>query len=253
MSDQIDRFEAHDVWVAFSLLTRIPVPVDHERAGTRTAPAAWAFPLVGLILGASAGVLGCALQWLGVPPSMTAAFILLAYVLATGAMHEDGLADCADGFWGGNTVERRLEIMKDSRLGTYGAAALMIFLLARYSGVASLRGWDLVLTLAAVGAASRAMMVSVMYMLEPVRKNGMSASAGQPSVQAVGLALGIGFAACVLLTGFSGIVLFGIMLLAVIPVATTAQRLLGGQTGDILGASQQCAEVAGLAAAIALL
>ncbi len=253
MPDQKPDFEPHDLLAAFSLLTRLPVPVDHAQAGKRAANAAWAYPLVGLILGGLLGVLGVFLGWIGIPNGMVAAFILLGFAMATGAMHEDGLADFADGIWGGTTVERRLEIMKDSRIGAYGAVALIVFLLARFSGIAALQGWDLMLTLAAVGAGSRALMVGVMFMIDPAKPLGLSASAGQPSAQKTGVALAIGLLACVVLTGFSGIILFAAMAIAIIPVCTIALKKLGGQTGDVLGTAQQCAEVAGLAAAIALL
>ncbi len=253
MPDQSSDYQPHDLLAAFSLLTRLPVPVDHARAGKRGADAAWAFPLVGLILGGMFGILGVFLGWIGVPNGMVAAFILLGFAMATGAMHEDGLADFADGIWGGATVERRLEIMKDSRIGAYGAMALIVFLLARFSGIATLQGWDLLLTLAAVGAASRALMVGVMFMLAPAKPTGLSASAGQPSARKTGVALAIGLAACVVLTGFSGIILFTAMAIAIIPVCTIAIKKLNGQTGDVLGAAQQSAEIAGLAIAIALL
>lgn len=253
MPDEIQNFQAHDVWAAFSLLTRLPVPVDHARAGERAAAAAWAYPLVGLVLGGMAGVLGLILGWLGVPAGMTAGFILLTMAMATGAMHEDGLADFADGVWGGNTAERRLEIMKDSRIGAYGAIALMLFLLMRFSGIIALSGWELMAILAAVGAASRGLMVVVMFAVDPAKPSGLSASAGQPTAQKAGVALAIGLGACTLLTGLSGVILFAVMALTIIPISAIAMNKLNGQTGDVLGAIQQCAEVAGLAAAIALL
>ncbi len=253
MSDQNKPFELHDILAAFSLLSRIPVPVDHNRAGERAANAAWAYPLVGLALGFGVGILAMFIGWLGLPNGMVSAVVLLALVMATGAMHEDGLADFADGIWGGNTPERRLEIMKDSRIGAYGALALIIFLLARHSGISTLSGWDLPLTLAAIGAASRGLMVGVMFMLDPAKPKGLSASIGQPGAQTTLIALAIGGAACVLLTGFSGLVLFAAMALAVMAIGAIAAKKLGGQTGDVLGMAQQAAELIGLAAAITLL
>ncbi len=253
MPDQTRDFEPHDLQAAFSLLTRLPISVDHARAGKRGAGAAWAFPLVGLLLGGMFGLFGVILGWIGIPNGMVAAFVLLGFAMATGAMHEDGLADFADGIWGGTTVDQRLDIMKDSRIGAYGAVALIVFLLMRFSGISALSGWDLVLTLAAVGAGSRSLMVGAMFMIDPAKPSGLSASAGQPSGQVTGVALMIGLAACVVLTGFSGIILFAVMAIAIVPVCVIALKKLDGQTGDVLGAVQQCAEVAGLAMAIALL
>ena len=169
--------QAHDIWAAFSLLTRLPVPVDHARAGARGAAAAWAFPVVGLIVGGAAGAMAAFAEWLGLPAGMAAASALAFLAVITGGMHEDGLADFADAM-GGMTVERRLEIMKDSRIGAYGVIALSIALLARWSGIGEMSGLTVVLTLAAVGAASRAVMVWLMFAMRPARKTGLSAGIG---------------------------------------------------------------------------
>ncbi len=236
------KFEMHDIAAAFSLLTRLPVPVDHARAGARGAQAAWAFPLVGAALGLLAGLWGWALLALGVPSSMAAVAVIAAQVLMTGAMHEDGLADMADGL-GGFTPARRLEIMKDSRIGAYGAIALMLALLARHAGVSAMPAAHLPLTLMALGAASRALMVAVMAWLPNARAGGLSAQAGKPVAWP---ALGIGFAACLLAFGWSGVLVYIGMALAVALVALMAKARFGGQTGDILGASQQSAEIIGL-------
>lgn len=245
------QIEAHDIWVAFSLLTRLPVPVDHARAGERGAAAAWAYPLVGLVLGAVAGMVAAVLLWLGLPTGMAAAAALAVLATTTGGMHEDGLSDFADGL-GGHSVEQRLEIMKDSRIGAFGAIALILSLLARFSAIGEISGWGLVLGLAAIGGMSRAAMVLVMYLLPNARKGGLSASAGKPAQSTMVLALGIGLGGAVILTGWAGIIVFAIGFLAIIPVAWLANRTLGGQTGDVLGAAQQFAEIAALGALVAL-
>ena len=246
------NLQVHDIWAAFSLLTRLPVPVDHARAGTRGAASAWAFPIVGLIIGALAGVLASILTWLGIPTGMAAASALGLLALTTGGMHEDGLADFADGL-GGLTTERRLEIMKDSRIGAYGVIALSIALIARWSGIAELSGWTLIFTLATVGAASRATMVVLMYVMPPARPSGLSAGVGKPDKNVVLTATAIALLACVLLAGLTGVWLFLLIFAGVLPVYWLANRSLGGQTGDVLGAAQQFAEITGLAVAIALL
>ena len=250
-TDKLD-LQAHDIWAAFSLLTRLPVPVDHARAGTRGAAAAWAFSIVGLIIGGAAGALVALAGWLGLPVGMAAASALAFLAVITGGMHEDGLADFADAM-GGMTVERRLEIMKDSRIGAYGVTALSIALLARWSGISELSGWTVVFTLAAVGATSRAVMVWLMFAMHPARKTGLSAGVGKPRKTTVLVASSIALIACVLFTGLSGVVLFVLIFGGALPVYWIANRTLGGQTGDVLGAAQQSAEIVGLAAAIALL
>ena len=254
MTKTIEKLDlqAHDIWAAFSLLTRLPVPVDHARAGTRGAAAAWAFPVVGLIIGGLAGMLAMLASWLGLPTGMAAASALAFVAIVTGGMHEDGLADFADAM-GGMTVEQRLEIMKDSRIGAYGVIALSIAILARWSGIGELSGWSVVFTLAAVGAASRAVMVWLMFAMQPARESGLSAGAGKPSGTTVLVASGIAFLTCVIFTGLSGVVLFVLIFGGALPVYWIANRTLGGQTGDVLGAAQQSAEIVGLAAAIAFL
>jgi adenosylcobinamide-GDP ribazoletransferase len=254
MTETTDKLnlQSHDIWAAFSLLTRLPVPVDHARAGARGAAAAWAFPIVGLFVGGAAGAMAALAGWLGLPAGMAAASALAFLAVITGGMHEDGLADFADSL-GGMTVERRLEIMKDSRIGAYGVIALSIALLARWSGISELSGWTTVFTLAAVGAASRAVMVWLMFAMQSARESGLSASVGKPSGTTVLVASGIAFVACVLFTGLSGVVLCALIFAGALPIYWIANRTLGGQTGDVLGAAQQCTEIVGLAAAIALL
>lgn len=254
MTKTIDKLglQAHDIWAAFSLLTRLPVPVDHARAGERGAASAWAFPVVGLIIGAAAGVILAFTDWLGVPSGMAAATALAFLAIVTSGMHEDGLADFADSM-GGTTTAKRLEIMKDSRIGAYGVIALSIALLARWSGIGELSGWSAVFTLSAIGAASRAVMVWLMFAMRPARESGLSAGVGKPDATTVLVAGGIAAAACILFTGLSGVVLCALIFASALPIYWIADRTLGGQTGDVLGTAQQNAEIVGLAAAIALL
>lgn len=252
-NDQSKAIKPQDIWAAFSLLTRIPVPVDHIDAGTRAAMASWAYPVVGAALGFALGSVGALLGWIGTPDGIVAALVLAGFAMATGAMHEDGLADCADGFWGGNDTSRRLEIMKDSRIGAYGTVALGIALLARWDGIGAMTQTSLPLTLMAVGAASRVPMVLAMYVMPNARVDGLSAGVGRPPSVSVTLALVTGLVICVLGTGFAGALLLGWALLGALPVLFLAFRKIGGQTGDVLGAAQQCAEIAALAAAGAVL
>ena len=241
------KLETHDIWAAFSLLSRLPVPVDHARAGERGAQAAWAYPLVGAGLGFAAGLFGWALLGIGVSASIAAVLVLALQVYLTGAMHEDGLADMADGL-GGTTQERRLEIMKDSRIGAYGTIAIVLALLARHAGISEIAGHNLPLILATLGAGSRALMVLVMATLSHARKAGLAASAGRPEFEQVMLALGIGLFLSLFTFGWAGFVVFFCMAIAAIAVAIIAQKAFAGQTGDVLGATQQSAEIIGFAA-----
>ncbi len=137
---------------------------------------------MGLALGAAAAALASALLALGVPPGPVAAATLAALALMTGAIHEDGLADTADGLLGGRTPDRRLEIMKDSRIGSFGALALMLVALASWSALAGLMAqgqhWPALL---AAAALSRAPMAVLMAALPPARVTGLSAATGRPA------------------------------------------------------------------------
>ena len=121
-----------DFMIALALLSRLPVQVEGFDRGAR---AAWAYPLVGLINGGIAGTAGIIAHWIGFPPGLTALISLLFMVVLTGAMHEDGLADTADGLWGGWDRVRRLEIMQDSRIGTFGVLALFFAFSARWARI----------------------------------------------------------------------------------------------------------------------
>ncbi|MEO1640739.1 MAG: adenosylcobinamide-GDP ribazoletransferase, partial [Pseudomonadota bacterium] len=173
--------EWHDLPAALGLLTRFPVIVDGKRAAARGAAAAWAYPLVGVILGVVLASTVPFMLLLGLAPSVIAGLLLALQVILTGAMHEDGLADAADGLWGGWTKERRLDIMKDSRIGVYGVCALMLTLFLRWMALFTIVSvgayW---VALIAVGALSRATMVVLMGVMPNARGGGLSQSVGRP-------------------------------------------------------------------------
>jgi adenosylcobinamide-GDP ribazoletransferase len=232
-----------DLWSAFALLTRLPVP-DHRGTG---AGSAWAWPVVGAVLGAiGAGVAGLAL-WLGLTPGVAAVLVLVAGAMLTGGLHEDGLSDTADGLFGGWTRERRLEIMKDSRVGSYGVLALVLVTLARWSALASVLAAGGLWALVAVGALSRAPMGVVMSALPNARGAGLSHATGRPSggVALIGAALAV--ACAFLFAGWAALPMLALVALTTVWLARSARARIGGQTGDILGAAQQLAEAAALA------
>jgi adenosylcobinamide-GDP ribazoletransferase len=180
--------------------------------------------------------------------------------LITGALHEDGLADSADGLYGGKNRDDRLSIMRDSRIGTYGALALGFTMLARVGAYQALSAKPLaaiILVLMASGAFSRAMMVDLMWATRPARNNGLSVAVGRPGRNSALFAILTGGA----LTVWAGLVLriessFVAMMVAVMITGLmrrTATRLIGGQTGDICGAVQVLSEVAMLTAFTAMI
>lgn len=232
-----------DLLSGFALLTRLPVP-GHAPSG---AGSAWAWPLVGAVLGAiGAAAAGVAL-WLGLTPGVVAVLVLALAAMLTGGLHEDGLSDTADGLFGGWTRVRRLEIMKDSRVGSYGVLALVLLTLARWSALATLLSAGQVWMLIAVGAVSRAPMAVIMATLPNARGDGLSHATGRPSlpVALAGAALAVAIAFVV--AGWSALPMLGLVALATALLARSAQARIGGQTGDILGAAQQLAEAAALA------
>ncbi|WP_050525905.1 adenosylcobinamide-GDP ribazoletransferase [Pseudorhodobacter aquimaris] len=230
----------HDIVGALRLLTRLPL-----RPAMQIAPphAAWAWPMAGAIVGALAALVAMAAQPLGT--GVAAALTLAAQAVITGALHEDGLADTADGLWGGWDKARRLAIMKDSHIGTYGVMALLVVGLVRWSALAGLIAAGQFWVLVVVGAMSRAPMAVLMVLLPNARGSGLAQALGQiPRAAAgVGVLIGAGFA---LTLGASGLLgLFGILLVTT-GLAMVARAKIGGQTGDILGASQQLAEATAL-------
>jgi adenosylcobinamide-GDP ribazoletransferase len=240
-----------DVADALRFFTRLPPPAPPD-AGFDLNRIAWAAPVAGAVVGI-AGVLAlAAAEALGLPPLIGATLAVTAMVGATGALHEDGLADVADGLGGGATRELKLAIMRDSRIGAYGAVALVLSLVFRIGALsAALRhGFGEAagaLTLAA--AVSRAGALAPLALLDPARADGAGAAAGRLEPQsfaaawgaALAIALVLGFAA----TGL-GHALAGLAGAAVGAGAMTAlaRRQIGGQTGDVAGAAQQAAEIA---------
>jgi len=232
-----------DIPAAFGLLSRLPVNSDSKRG----AAAAWAFPVTGMILGTIAAAVGWALLAIGLIPGVTAGLTLLTLVLITGAMHEDGLADSVDGLWGGWDKDRRLEIMKDSHIGAYGVMALVLTQILRLMALTALaQAGMLVIALISVAALSRAPMVVMMAVMPHARDGGLSASIGRVGVNTAMIAVGIAATITAAMLGWSGIIAIMVVAVASTVVALIAMRKIGGQTGDILGATQQVSEIAAL-------
>ena len=207
--------------------------------------AAWAFPVVGVLVGGiSGGVLYLAAGQ-SLHPLLCALIALALQALITGALHEDGLADVADGF-GARDRSRIFEIMRDSRIGSYGVLALVFSIAIRSAALASIPGpgmaWAAML---AAAAMSRGVLPLVMTMVAPARPDGLSHSAGRPPMPIACIALGIGFITlfvCLTVQAAFAAILIGAPLIAL--VLLWALRRLGGQTGDVLGALQQMTEIA---------
>lgn len=244
---------ASDIAAAVGLMTRLPVPLT-ARTAARGARAAWAWPLAGALVGGLAALAALAAMALGLAPGIAAGLALLTQVMLTGALHEDGLADTADGFWGGHNPARRLEIMKDSRIGSYGVIALILSLGLRWQALGLLCATGHVLpALIATAALSRAPMAVLMQTLPNARGSGLSASVGTPGGLAAGLGAGLALSIAVVVTGLPALAAAATIILGSFTIAALAFRKIGGQTGDVLGATQQVAEIASLLALAALM
>ncbi len=225
--------------------TRLPIGHRSAADAADLARASWVAPLAGALIGS----LGALVYWLadtiGLDPWPAAGLALAATLAATGALHEDGLADTADGFGGGASRERKLEIMRDSRIGTYGVCALVIALLLRAGILASFDDPPAVaMALIAAHAGARAILPLFMFWVPSARSDGLSARAGRPSLaRAIAAAL-IGVIALYLCLD----VMATIAAMISLAVASDAMRILcmrqiGGQTGDVLGALEQISEI----------
>lgn len=232
--------------LAVMLLTRLPAGRIDEPVPAMAA-ASWAFPLAGLIVGAITALVLSIAVWLGLAPAIAAGLALAAGIVATGGLHEDGLADTADGFGGGRDRDHKLAIMRDSRIGTFGTLALLLTIGLRWSAVAALANQDLHLTASAVVAiaiASRAGLPTILLLLPAARRDGLGHTAGGGTVLRAAVALAIGVAALTLLIGHKAalaIVILEIIILWL--MARLAMRHIGGQSGDVLGAMQQVADL----------
>lgn len=244
----LDRFRD-----AVRFLTIIPVGASKEAPGSEwLVRSARFFPLVGAIVGL-VSAMALLLTSLMLGPTVSALMAVLASVLLTSGFHEDGLADTADGFGGGWTVEQRLTIMKDSRIGTYGTLALIFSIALRASAVAEMPAWIGAAALIASGAAGRAAALPVIGWMAYAGNTSSMKVAYAPSPLRAGE---IGFAAMVVLLAliplaaaagahFPFAIVAGICSGLVLAIAVTlwSRRLIGGYTGDVLGAIEQVFEI----------
>ncbi len=246
------RARADEIRTAVAFSTRLPLMPAPPAGGAALTPALWALPAAGVAVGVIGAAVYALAHTLGLPAWPAAALTLAATFAATGGLHEDGLADTADGFGGGSTREQKLDIMRDSRVGAFGVGALALSILLRTSAVASLADAGLVAAaLIAAHGAARATMPVLMFFLSPARSDGLSFTAGRPSRQSAAAAGVSAILILVVCLGFLRAAEAAVLL--VILVALTArwsQKQIGGQTGDVLGALEQVSEIVVLLVAV---
>ena len=239
--------------------SRLPVPAlpfEHDAHAPPSFPRLLRMiPVAGLVLGLlPAAVLGLALT-LDLGPWLAATLSVATMVLTTGALHEDGLADTADSI-GGTTREKRLEIMRDSRIGSFGASALFLSLMLRIGVLAALASRidneAIVAAILITASLSRTAGLMPLVFLAPARRDGVAQAVGQPARKTFWHVAGIAAVITIILGSLGNLPAAGLVLMLVLTGLTGfaltrfAERHLGGQTGDIAGAAQQAAEVAAL-------
>lgn len=241
------RARLAEVQLAVMLLTRLPA--GRMAVAPSIGAAAWAFPLVGALIGGVSAAVLCAALAVGIAPGMAAGIALVAGILATGGLHEDGLADVADGFGGGRDRARKLEIMRDSRIGSYGGLALILSLGLRWQAIALLAVESpklAALAMIALAVSSRAGLPLALLWLPAARSDGMGKSAAGTTLLRALAAIAIAALALAVLVGpAAALPVLTVQAVVQLGFARLALRQIGGQSGDVLGAMQQLAEIAG--------
>ena len=225
---------------ALQFLTRIPIRLRREPSLTKTV--AW-FPVAGALIGAAVGGVAAGM-WQLTTPLVAGAVAVTVGLLITGAFHEDGLGDVADAFGGGWTVERRLEILKDSRHGTYGVAAICASIVLRIMSLGAMPGpLDMFTAAVAAHTMARVAAVAMAGSMKLATRTGLGADYGRsttPVRAAIGCASGIAITTAVV--GWWAAPLVGAAAVSLATTGFLARRKIGGISGDVLGAAEQVAE-----------
>jgi adenosylcobinamide-GDP ribazoletransferase len=232
-----------DLRVATGFLTRAPVGFSGDYP--KLARAYRVFPLVGAGIGGIIGLAYLGLLAISLPALGAATLALGIGIVVTGALHEDGLADLADGFGGGGDKTAKLAIMRDSRLGTYGALILIVSFAVRLSALTVLAHPAILPGLIAAHALARGVLPVLATMMPYARSDGLAVAGGQPGPATAAIAGVLAFVIALLALPW-GMALASTLIVVVgaMGVAILAMRQVGGQTGDVLGGAEQVGEIA---------
>lgn len=237
-------------FIALQFFTRLPIPrwVGFDTAWLHQS--ARYFPLVGLVVGAICSAVYIVALWL-LPPLLAVLLAVAAGIYVTGAFHEDGFADMCDGFGGGLNRERVLEIMKDSRIGAYGAIGILCLLGIKCAALASLPPHAVAAALLVAHPMSRLAAASLIWLMDYARDEGKAKPMAQTMSHAEFAIACAGALLPAVVCGVLGVLDWSALAFALVAAALAAwflarkcQRRLQGYTGDCLGAVQQLAEVA---------
>jgi adenosylcobinamide-GDP ribazoletransferase len=231
-----------DFWLCLGFFTRLPV----KSVVGSLSESVRGFPLAGLVVGLIGGLVYYLGYQIGLSALLAALLAVAATGIVTGALHEDGWADVCDALGARGGVEKRLEILRDSRLGSYGGLALIFGTAIKVSAIAALAAPELVAgALVAAHALARGVLPLVMSRMDLARTDGLAAGAGRPSIAAANWSLAIALVIAVFaIAPVAALVALVAALAATWLIARLAQRKFGGYTGDVLGAVEQVAEMA---------
>ena len=243
---KIDKsiFNIKNIVRAISLTTRIPVNPDFINHTDSKTDTSWAYPIVGIILAIPISILGYILLTLGFDSGVISAVLIITLIFLTGAMHEDGLADTSDGFWGGWNGDARLEIMKDSRIGAYGVIALIFSFLLKWYCLKLITDENFLFTAVIVSCTlSRSLMTFYMWATPNAKDSGLSFDAGNPEdISAITASL-IGIIITLLFMGLTGVFLLLLSFSIVWLLRLLSLKKINGRTGDTIGAVQQISDI----------
>ena len=225
---------------ALQFLTRVPIRLRREPSLAKAV--AW-FPIAGSIIGAAVGGVAAGM-WHLTSPLVAAAVAVAVGLLITGAFHEDGLGDVADAFGGGWTIERRLEILKDSRHGTYGVTAICASIVVRIVSLGALPGpLDMFTAAVAAHTMARVAAVGLAGTMKLASDTGLGADYGRSTTPLrAGIGSAAGIAITVVAVGWWAAPLAAVAVIAAGGTGLLARRKIGGISGDVLGAAEQVAE-----------
>jgi adenosylcobinamide-GDP ribazoletransferase len=228
---------------ALKFLTIVPLPQRIDKTSEDFSKSLPYFPVIGLILGAILFGLYYGLSFI-LPSSLVSILLIVALAILTGAHHLDGLMDSFDGLVVGKSKERRLEIMADSRVGSFGVIAAILLLLAKYSSLSSLPHTIMMPALLLMPTLSRWLMVSALFNFPSAKSSGMGATFKQgANWWRFAIATIIAVLAAALLLNWQGIILIIVLWLIVFGIASYFNARLGGLTGDVYGAINELSEV----------
>lgn len=237
-----------DIRIVTGFMTRLPVTWPQNSTMADLAGAMWAMPVVGVIVGMITGLalwLGGLFPW---PVVVTVIIAVMVQILVTGALHEDGLADVADGFGGGVTARQKRDIMADSRIGSYGVLALIISVTLKIVLLGTPPTWaDTFFIWTAAMVLSRGVLPVVMIMFSAAKTDGLGANAGKPSATCAGTALLLAFIiAGILIPWLAAITAVIMVFMTAFLLASLAKFQIGGYTGDVLGTIVGASEIVAL-------